>query len=353
VSARSAFALMANVGEDCAGAVQFVRPDRAPALRDSKRKEVQWLTASDVEERLHALRADHAAWRAAKDTGQFSLAGAQPKTALLRDGGRWGIPAGRVPTTHIMKPPNAQLDGLPENEHLCLELARVLGLPTAASRVMRFGDELAIVIERYDRVRTPRGWVRVHQEDLCQAMGIPPSKKYQNEGGPGARAIVELLRASSSSPEEDVKAFVDALALNWLIAGSDAHARNYSILMAPHGRVRLAPLYDVASVLPYPHFDVNRVKLAMKIGDRYRLKDIGLREWRRLAAEVRVETDALIDRIDYITGAAPDLATDVANKAQSAGIDHPIVDRWRVRLSGRARLCRAHMRTPIRADRNA
>ncbi len=214
VSARNAFGLIANVGEDCAGAVQFVRPDRLDAVLKGGADEIEWLSEAAIADRLRALREDNTAWRLPRDTGQFSLAGAQPKTALLYDDGQWGVPSGRIPTTHILKPPIGHFDGHAENEHICLALARDLGIPAAFSRVMCFKDEVAIVVERYDRVKFGNDIVRVHQEDICQALSIPPIAKYQNEGGPGAADIVELLRTNSSDRTADVATFVDALALN-------------------------------------------------------------------------------------------------------------------------------------------
>jgi serine/threonine-protein kinase HipA len=109
VSPRNAFGLISHVGEDCAGAIQFVRPERREEMaRESAEAEVEWLSEDDIAERLRNLRRDHSAWRTPADTGQFSLAGAQPKTALLWDNGRWGIPSGRTPTTHIVKPPTGE-----------------------------------------------------------------------------------------------------------------------------------------------------------------------------------------------------------------------------------------------------
>ena len=151
VSARNPFALLSHVGEDCAGAVQFVRPDRLDAVIGEGPSAIEWLDERGVAERLRALRDDHAAWRTPRDTGQFSLAGAQPKTALLWQKGRWGVPSGRMPTTHILKPPTGEFDGHAENEHLCMRLASALGLIAAHSEVRRFEDQIAIVIERYDR----------------------------------------------------------------------------------------------------------------------------------------------------------------------------------------------------------
>src|SRR5690606_34934753 len=204
VSARNAFALISNVGEDCAGAVQFVRPERLEEVRSAGPGDIKWLTDADIAARLKALKDDHSAWRQPSDSGQFSLAGAQPKTALLLQDNRWGIPSGRIPTTHILKPPTGSFDGHAENEHFCLALARALGLPAASSTVAHFGDEVAFLVERYDRRTTDKGVLRIHQEDMCQAFGVPPTIKYENQGGPGITRIVDLLRESSGSAKEDV-----------------------------------------------------------------------------------------------------------------------------------------------------
>ena len=289
VSASNPFALLAHVGEDCAGAVQFISPERRQEFINSTPAVIEWLTDADVAERLRALRADASAGRAPHDTGQFSLAGAQPKTALLLQNKRWGIPSGRIPTTHILKPPTGHFDGHSENEHFCLMLARNLGLPAAQSRVMRFEKEIAIVIERYDRLQKGNKVARIHQEDICQALGIMPTKKYQNEGGPSAADIVELLRTSSTDREADVNTFVDAIGFNWLIAGTDAHAKNHSLLLGGGPHVRLAPLYDVAGILPYDEFDMQKLKLAMQVGGEYQLGLIGLRQWQKFARETRLD----------------------------------------------------------------
>jgi serine/threonine-protein kinase HipA len=340
VSPRNVFSLITNVGEDCAGAVQFVQPGRVAAMVHGG-DDVEWLDEAGMEARLRALREDHAAWRLPRDTGQFSLAGAQPKTALLFEDGRWGVPSGRTPTTHILKPPTGQFDGHAENEHICLGLARALGLPAASSRVMRFGDEVAIVVERYDRIRSGNQIIRVHQEDICQATGVIPTRKYQNEGGPGVADIVALLRTHSSAAEEDVITFIDALAFNWLIAGTDAHAKNYSLLLSGGPRVRLAPLYDVASLLPYPEFDPWRTKLSMKIGGEYRLREIRRAEWLKLARDVRVDADTLIARIATMAAQLPDQVSAIHATARAEGLDLPIIDTLKAKLIERSVACRA------------
>jgi serine/threonine-protein kinase HipA len=340
VSPKNVFRLISHVGEDCAGAVQFVSPERLETLiAEPVAREIQWLTEEDVAERLRTLRADHSAWRAASDTGQFSLAGAQPKTALLFERKRWGVPSGRIPTTHILKPPTGEWDGHAENEHFSLQLARALGLIVPNSSVLRFQDEIAIVVERYDRVRAGSRWVRIHQEDMCQALGLHPTRKYESDGGPGVQRIVELLREQSSSPEDDAQSFLDAIAFNWLIAGTDAHTKNYSLLLGQNGVVRLAPLYDLASILPYPAVDLSKAKLAMKVGGEYRLRNIGLRHWQRLVTELRLDDAKLIDGIRTMAQAIPDQATTIQEQIEGEGLSHVTITRLCKRLKTRAVAC--------------
>lgn len=338
VSARNVFALISNVGEDCAGAVQLLPPERLSALRSGKEDKVEWLSESDIAKRLETLRADHAAWRLPRDTGQFSLAGAQPKTALLLQNSRWGIPSGRLPTTHILKPPTGHFDGHAENEHICLILARSLGLPTAQSKVMRFKDEIAIVIERYDRQHKGNDIIRVHQEDVCQALGIMPTKKYQNEGGPSPYNIAELLRTYSTDRQEDLDTFIAAMGFNWLIAGTDAHAKNFSLLLGGR-RVRLAPLYDIASILSYDDVDLQKAKLAMKIGGEYKLSHIGLRQWQKFAHEMRVAPDELIELLVSMAKQIPDEVNAARARAREDGLKDAVIERLATQLVKRARQC--------------
>jgi serine/threonine-protein kinase HipA len=358
-SPRNAFALISHVGEDCAGAVQFVSQERREELANNAPAETDWLTEADVATRLRALQADESAGRSPRDTGQFSLAGAQPKTALLFDGQRWGVPSGRTPTTHILKPPTSEFDGHAENEHLCLSLAQALRLPTANSKVQKFENTTAIVIERFDRVSTlgpsdktdgkTNSIYRVHQEDMCQALKTHPSLKYQNEGGPGSKEIIELMRTNNfttrrggyfegryfstnyfASPHfgaavtTDVATFIDGLIFNWLIGGTDGHAKNYSILMSGVS-IRLAPFYDIASIFAYPDIDPRKAKMAMKIGDRYDLMEISFSDWRKTAKTLRVDGDALIDRIQIMARELPDRLSDEIRRMNQAGLNHRVI----------------------------
>jgi len=338
VSARNVFALISHVGEDCAGAVQFVTPERLEAIRSGKEDKVEWLDEAELAKRLRALREDHAAWRLPRDTGQFSLAGAQPKTALLLQNDRWGIPSGRIPTTHVLKPPTGHFDGHAENEHICLMLARNLGLPAAQSKVRRFKDEVAIVVERYDRQQKGNDIIRVHQEDTCQALGIMPTKKYQNEGGPSPANIIELLRTYSTDRDADLDTFVAALGFNWLIAGMDAHAKNYSLLLSGPD-IRLAPLYDIASILPYEEVDLRKAKLAMKIGGEHKVELIGLRQWQKFAREVRTNADQLVEVLISMAKHLPDEVAAARALAREEGLNNALIDRLAKQLIDRAHEC--------------
>ncbi len=338
VSPRNAFALLGAVGEDCPGATQLVRPDRVDDVLQDNDQQIEWLTETDIAERLRILRQDQAAWRMARDTGQFSLAGAQPKTTLLFDGQRWGVPSGSTPTTHILKPPIDRLNGHAENEHLCLTLARALGLPAARSEVLRFAGETAIIVERYDRIRLPGSIRRLHQEDMCQVLGLPPTKKYQNEDGPGCAELSEAIRTHSGEPGDDTRTFARALMLNWIIGGTDAHAKNFSMLIGPQGRGRLAPLYDVASMLPYDA-DLRRLKMAIKIGGKYLLEEVHSRHWARLAKEACLPPADILDMGRTMAEMLPTAFAQIVDDTRANGLEHPILPRMIKLLNARSKHC--------------
>ena len=337
VSARNAFALISHVGEDCAGAVQFVTPDRLATIRSGKEDKVEWLDEADIANRLQALRKDHAAWRLPRDTGQFSLAGAQPKTALLLQNTRWGIPSGRLPTTHILKPPTGQFDGHAENEHICLMLARTLGLPTAQSQVMRFGDEIAIVIERYDRLQTGNAIVRVHQEDICQALGIMPTKRYQNEGGPSPTAL-----SISCAPIRPIvqPTWIRSLP-RWASTGS---------LPAPMPTPRtflcfLAPARPACPSLRRREYSsLRRIRFAegqARHEDRRRIQAHPDRPapMAEVCAQSAGEPRWADRTADFMAKQIPDEATSASALAREEGLDATIVERLTKQLIERAGVC--------------
>ena len=317
------FALLAHMGEDCPGAVQLIAPQRIEEMQGHEG--VDWIDENEVANRLKAVGNDASMTRMTGDPGQFSLGGMQPKIALYYDNDRWGIPYGRTPTTHILKPPRPDLKGHVENEHFCLILANRLGdLPIVKSQVKYFGEEVAIVVERYDRMKSKDHWQRIHQEDLCQALVIPPDKKYENDGGPGIKAIMEILQRSSN-PQTDRRRFMRAIIYNYLIAGTDAHAKNYSVLLAPQRQLRLAPLYDIASYLPYVQNDFQKQKLAMRVGKKYKLQDIRPRQWEDEARWCNFLPEEALDMIKEMITQLPDLASDTVRSCYNDGIKHTVI----------------------------
>jgi serine/threonine-protein kinase HipA len=326
--ANTAFALLGTtIGEDCAGAVRFVAAERLSAALE-RTGEVAWLDEAGVASRLRDLQADETSWLGSDFTGRFSLAGAQAKTALLYQGGRWGIPTGAAATTHILKPAIKGLDDHDLNEHLCLRAARNLGLAAAATRIEVFEDQSAVVSERYDRAIGDTGWARrIHQEDLCQATGHRPELKYQNEGGPTSTDIARLLRRvlPGRVAEDSVWRFFEALTLNWLICGTDAHAKNYSLLLSG-AQVRLAPLYDVASALPYK-LPVQKMRLAMKFGGSYLLAMRSSSLWQKVAAELGLPTDAVRERAGSLMNRLPDAFADAARDPEVVRVESTLPQR--------------------------
>jgi len=323
VSARNPFRLLSHVGEECAGAVQFVPPEKAGRWLAAEAPEgVTWLAEEELVERISDLVNDHSRARRIGDVGQFSLAGAQAKIGLYRDSesNRWGIPEGATPTTHILKPNIGAFEHYEQNEHFCLRLARRLGLQTARSWTERIGDVSVIVVERFDRAAVGGRVMRIHQEDTCQALGRMPEIKYQNQGGPSAGEIFELIRDHSARLQEDVERFLDAMIYNWLIGGTDAHAKNYGFLLGGRGRIRLAPLYDLSSCLPYPHdIPPKKAKLAMKIGGDYLLWKIGKAHWEKAAAEWKLDPGLVVDRIVRMASTLPEAVGEVGETMAAPG----------------------------------
>lgn len=304
VSPRNPYRILYHVGEDCAGAIQFIEPNKLEKNDSHQVDQIQWLTKEELTSRITELLDDHSQSRRMGDAGHFSLAGAQPKTALLLDekNQRWGLPTGSIPTTHILKPSTGDFTHYDQNEHFCLRLAEKIGLSTTQSRVEKFGDVSVIIVKRFDRIGTGSSIRRIHQEDMCQSLSCMPQLKYQNEGGPSAGDIFNLIQQRSSRPDQDRQRFLEALIFNWLIGGTDAHAKNYSFLIAGKGQVRLSPLYDISSCLPYPDkFPPRKIRLAMKIGSYYQFFKISLRVWEQAAEEWNIDSATIIQTIERMS----------------------------------------------------
>lgn len=295
VRAGNAFALLAHVGTDCAGAVQFVPEDRVASLDDGALVEH---SDADVGLMLRDLRSSPTTWQQPDGArgGHFSLAGAQTKFALHRTDSGWARPTGRIPTTHIFKPAIAGIADHDINEHLCLSAARLLGLLAAHSELTMFGEERAIVVTRYDRREVAGTIRRLHQVDMCQARGVMPELKYERDGGPGPADIIATLRDTLAG-EDDVARFVRSLVFNWVIGGTDAHAKNYGLLLSGTAS-RLTPLYDVATATVFDEWDPHKWELAMRVHKQGRFKYLTGGHWRKFANRVGVDADLIRDAAD-------------------------------------------------------
>ena len=292
-----AFSLLQAIGRDCVGAVQLLPPNLTPEGFDTLKYEV--LTPEEIEMHLSALGSQSGVG-AQDDEEHFrlSIAGAQEKTALLHIEGQWCRPLGATPTTHILKPPigltqgrNLDLRLSVENEWLCNQIMKELGLPVAESSIQSFGAHRVLVVKRFDRSWHPQGWVvRLPQEDFCQAKGISSEMKYEQRGGPSMDACLKVLKGGENF-QEDGKNFLCAQLLFWFMAAIDGHAKNFSLFVLPNGRYRLTPFYDVLSAWPLIGdsaflLQYKKVKLAMAVHSKsahYKLSEIQYRHWQSLA----------------------------------------------------------------------
>jgi serine/threonine-protein kinase HipA len=272
-SGIDAYSLLAAVGRDCVGALQFLPDGSEPGPAGAV--EGKAVTDAEIAEIIGNLASVPLGLGDDQDF-RISIAGAQEKTALLFHKGRWKKPLGTTATTHILKPqighlPNSiDLTNSVENEFFCLKLTKALGLPTAEVEMATFGEKRVLVVERFDRRWTQDGrLLRLPQEDFCQALSVPPHQKYESDGGPGIPALLNLLKGSDT-PETDQSMLIKALVVFWLIGATDGHAKNFSIQMSPGGRFHLAPLYDVLSAEPSfkrGQIQRNKLKLAMAVGN--------------------------------------------------------------------------------------
>jgi serine/threonine-protein kinase HipA len=315
-----AYSLLAAIGRDCVGALQFLA-DEADAYAGAIDGDPIDDTA--IEKLLRSL-GQAPLGLSRDDDFRISIAGAQEKTALLWDGRLWRKPVGTTPTTHILKPqigelPNGiDLSNSVENEFYCLKLLKAFGLPINDAVIKTFGKTTALVIERFDRRWTRDGrLLRVPQEDCCQALSVPPGRKYQSDGGPGLVQILDLLKGSDT-PEEDRRTVLKAQILFWLIGATDGHAKNFSVFLGPGGTYRLTPFYDILSAQPSldaRQIERKQMKLAMVVGakNHYRIDGIQTRhffETARAAGLSKATVQALIDEVCATAGDVMDRLAD-------------------------------------------
>lgn len=274
VSVQNDFALLEGLGGECAGAVTFTLPGERPSQGAA---EVRWLSEPELGALLEEL--PRRPMLAGNDGLRLSLAGAQDKLPVVFDGQRIGVPRNGGPSTHILKPAILAVEDSVSNEGFCLALAESVGLLAARAEIHVAGGHRFLLVERYDRRINAGQIARLHQEDLCQALGVPSEIKYQNEGGPSLPACFDLVRKVTRPSAPEVLRLLDYVIFNALIGNHDAHGKNFSLLR-DRKSLCVAPLYDALSTAIYPTLTS---KMAMKVGSKYQFREVQARHWDQLA----------------------------------------------------------------------
>ncbi|HEY9212284.1 MAG TPA: type II toxin-antitoxin system HipA family toxin [Ancylobacter sp.] len=329
LSVGNAFGLLEVIGGECAGALSLYPSNQTPPASDETG--VERLSPARLEDIIGKLRARPLL--GGEEGVRLSLAGAQDKLAVCLEGDAIALAKGGRPTTHILKPFIQALDGTVENELFCLRLAARLKLPVPQVQMRRGGAIPFLLIERYDRSRHADGTIaRLHQEDFCQALSVPPELKYEAEGGPGTARSLDLIDRAAARPAADRLDFIRRLIFHYLVGNADAHAKNYALLYrgkAPD----LAPLYDVVCTAAYPRL---ARQLAMAIGGRSIPDTITRPYWLTLAPETRGAQRLLIRDMAELAGRIRGEADRLLAAFDAEGTAHPVLKIIRAVIETRA-----------------
>ncbi len=303
ISERNDFAMLERIGGECAGAVALLPEEISPPVPG----EIQLRKLSEAELRRIVAELPRRPLMVGEEGVRLSLAGAQDKLPVVVRDEQIFLPLGNTPSSHIIKPEPERFPGLVANELFCMNLAKAVGLNVPDAESRRVGESECIVVQRYDRIPNADGTItRLHQEDFCQALGFPPERKYQQEGGPLLRDCILLLREWSTTPVLDIRDFVDGLIFNVLIGNADAHGKNYSLLYEGTTR-RLAPFYDLVCTLAWPELSQT---LSMKIGKGKSLEEIEPIHFQKMANENGLGWPRIRERIARLCRRVLDVLTE-------------------------------------------
>jgi len=322
VSARNPFALLSHMGMDAAGAVQIIPEGATSSDAAARQGDVKVIDDEELAAVVADVIANRETWgRRDNANVRWSLPGAQPKIALFRtDEGHWATPNDSTPTTHILKPAVPPYSDHHINEYMTMAAARHLGLEVAEDFLINtVRGDAAFVSVRYDRTERDGRWMRLHQEDICQALAVLPEHKYQSDGGPGIAKIGDLFRASAHTGDRQLNAekFFDAIVFNFAAVGTDAHAKNYSLMLAGDHST-LAPLYDLGSHAPYPSkTGGGALALAMSIDGEYDIARISKDSLARAGVRLGLSIEHARDRVEHITGGIVDAYAEAAEDARA------------------------------------
>jgi len=346
VSGQNDFALLDHIGGECAGAVTFFEPGQGlplPTLND----DVQWLSDEEVVAILDEL--PRRPMLAGKDGVRLSLAGAQDKLPVVFDDGRIGLPLNGTPSSHILKPLIRSVDDSVINEGFCMALAEDMQLKPARSKVHEVLGRSFLLVERYDRLIDAQGRrQRLHQEDFCQALGVVPEMKYQNEGGPDLTQCFDLVRRATRPSAPHVLRLLDYVVFNALIGNHDAHAKNFSLLYIGKAPT-LAPFYDTLSTAVYPGLTP---KMAMKIGSKYKFSEVQARHWEQFAEGVGLAKAPAKRRIMELAKLLPTTARKLQAAPERGFAGNAVVEQINILIEQRCALTIRRL-TDTSADNNA
>lgn len=329
VSSQNEFALLDQLGGECAGAVSLTAWEYTSVQQPTQSVEplpvkpasaVRWLSDDDLVGILDQLPSRP--MLVGQAGLRLSLAGAQDKLPVLFDGVRIGLPQFGTPSSHILKPAISAVTDSVSNEAFCLALAKQLKLPCANAQIHQVAGRRFLLVERYDRqiqtVDTLSPRERLHQEDFCQALGVVSELKYQNEGGPNLAQCFAVLRQATRPNVPQVLRLLDAVLFNTLIGNHDAHGKNFSLLYRANG-VSLAPLYDLLCTAVYPNLTA---KMAMKIGSKYKFSELEARHWQQFASEAGLSPAACQKRLIQMASQLPTVARALQHNAQAHKESH-------------------------------
>jgi len=319
VDSSDGYALLREIGRDCAGAVVIVPEGKVDGQRTGT---VSWLNDEALADLVERLPTRPLGIRRKEGRMRLSLAGAQRKLTLIRSGsGQFGEPQADAPSTHLIKPQYG--DEYPDivfNEMFCMRVAKCLGLPVAETEVAIIAERPCLISTRFDRSSSGTATTRLHQEDMCQAIGVSTNLKYQEHGGPGFRQLHDLLLEIGRGP--DVEIMVRAAVTNFVLGNSDAHGKNFAILFTESGR-RLAPLYDVVCTAVYDLDDA----MAMSIGDVFDPSKVTHSDWVDMSHDCDLRVETFLELVLGTAGRILNCVTSVAGLAKAEGWHVPMINR--------------------------
>ena len=305
ISEKNDFALINAIGGECAGAITFLPSGESPQI--GSRNNIEWLDDHQLIDLLKEL--PRKPMLAGRDGIRLSLAGAQDKLPVVFDGFRIGLPKDNQPSTHVLKPPIESVESSVINEAFCLRLAKMMLMDAASATICQAGNQSVLLVARYDRKTSGlEQYQRIHQEDFCQALGITPEMKYQNEGGPDLKTCFNLIRKATRPSATQIPKLLNAVVFNALIGNHDAHAKNFSLLYSASGNGEaptLAPLYDLFSTAVYENLTS---KMAMKLGGKYQFSEVQARHWESFAKDAGLPLALTKKRVLQIATELPNAA---------------------------------------------